>query len=173
MAFFKKRQKEEAPKPQRMNEYLSFRVTGTSYDNEDGTKREEIINSIAAEFKNIGEKSDFYGGYTDKEIREDDLSIGEYEGFNLPIELEEYEFKNSPAFRVITDNGCVGVVPAKIVPELKEKLDEEWQRIGINATLEGGKVKSVDYSDSEKGKIIIEEEPLSIMVDLTFYPKQE
>jgi len=169
MAFFKKRQKVEESTPIPKIETVYFTTTGTKYDNPDGSKRTDVLEALAQDFEEWVDPEDFFNGYTNKEIKEDDLSVGKYEGFTVYYELEEYDYQGDLAYYIHTNKGIVGVVPAKIVPRLHELLEQEWNSIELHGTLCGGKTKYYDW-DSEK--VEIEDEPYSLDCSAKFYPKK-
>lgn len=92
------RRKAELEEWERQHGRFTTAIAGVTFDNEDGTSRQKILK---------------------------DLKIRGTAGANL--RLEEFEYKGSPAVRVIVDDMCIGNIPKNRVEELfdiMEKLEK-------------------------------------------------
>lgn len=97
--FFKKQRKEP---PKKINfiktEKVYFKCKGELADNPDGKNRQDIINRILNNYKRDMDKSELYGGYTNKEILEmynGCISEFEDESFDGDYEITTYKNKKS------------------------------------------------------------------------------
>lgn len=135
-----------------LRDHFLFDVVGVTFDNEDGTNRQDVLKRLAADTRQIYSGSDRYLGYKNKEIEEEDIVVGELEGLIVPnIEIEQTEYEGSPAFRVMSPYGIVGFIPKDRVDDFI-RLDEKHKNAFLYATITGGKQKSFDY-DLEKIQI--------------------
>lgn len=111
---------QQSNKSERYKKIFSFNVVGIPYDNPDGTSRRKILNQLVDDARETSCETDFYCGYSNKDIIDDYSSLSdkiyELEDISFPdIELEPFEYEGSPAFYVNTEFGCVGCMPAKDV----------------------------------------------------------
>ena len=58
---------------------ISFKVKGTTFKNEENKDIQKEIKKVLKEYKENDYFDELYGGYTNKEIKEIDLNISEYE----------------------------------------------------------------------------------------------
>lgn len=105
--------------PQLVNKYdfLIFRVTGVTFKNDDGHRRQTILRKIK---------------FRDEEFEE-----------SLAVQLKQYDFEGNPAFGVYVNDIQIGNVPKDRVSELIEC----WGRIDKITALEvigGGKDENGD-----------------------------
>ena len=72
---------------------INFKVKGVTFKNEDGKDIQKEIIKILKEYKKNEYFDSLYGGYTNKEIKEMDLNVSEYEGYQFPAKLvgDEYD----------------------------------------------------------------------------------
>ena len=80
-------------------EYMRFKVKGVTFDNDDGTNRQDILYEIA------NKEPPFDG--------------------KLTATIEEIQYNNEPAFAVLVNDYRIGSVPKECVNELLQK----WSRI--------------------------------------------
>ena len=80
-------------------EYMRFKVKGVTFDNDDGTNRQDILYEIA------NKEHPFDG--------------------KLTATIEEIQYNNEPAFAVLVNDYRIGSVPKERVNELLQK----WSRI--------------------------------------------
>lgn len=80
-------------------EYMRFKVKGVTFDNDDGTNRQDILYEIA------NKEPPFDG--------------------KLTATIEEIQYNNEPAFAVLVNDYRIGSVPKECVNELLQK----WNRI--------------------------------------------
>lgn len=132
---------------------FSFNVVGIYYDNPDGTSRRKILNQLVKDTRRTSYKTDFYRGYSNKDIIDDYSSpsdkIYELEDISISdIELEPFEYEGSPAFYVNTEFGCVGCMPANDVENFL-KYSNAGEIQDIYAYITGGKYKFVDLEEDD------------------------
>ncbi len=154
---FRKKKKDviEAPQPvdlSHLERQMMFDVAGVTFDNEDGTDRQDIIKGIRNELVSDCERSDLYGGYTAKEIKEDDVEITETDGLDFGVDFRMYEFKGAPAVYVLYDDQIIGNVPKEDVPRFLQLLAES-SSCTATAYLTGGKMKRLNW-ESDKVETI-------------------
>lgn len=95
----RKKEDEEAQAAAQREEWESLHVrfktslAGVTFDNEDGVSRQKLLRDFKAR-----------SGQAD-------------------LELEEYEYKGSPAIRVLIDGECVGNIPRNRVEELRKVMN--------------------------------------------------
>lgn len=95
----RKKENEEAQAAAQREEWESLHgrfktsLAGVTFDNGDGTSRQKLLKDFMAR-----------SGQAD-------------------LELEEYEYKGSPAIRVLLDGECVGNIPRNRVEELRRVMD--------------------------------------------------
>ena len=140
-------------KSERYKKIFSFNVVGIPYDNPDGTSRRKILNQLVDDARETSCETDFYCGYSNKELIDDYSSLSdkiyELEDISISdIELEPFEYEGSPAFYVITEFGCVGCMPAKDVQNFL-KYSNAGEIQDIYAYITGGKYKFVDLEEDD------------------------
>ena len=143
----------QSNKSERYKKIFSFNVVGIPYDNPDGTSRRKILNQLVDDAREISCETDFYCGYSNKDIIDDYSSLSdkiyELEDISIPdIELEPFEYEGSPAFYVNTEFGCVGCMPAKDVQNFL-KYSNAGEIQDIYAYITGGKYKFVDLEEDD------------------------
>lgn len=137
----------------RYKKIFSFNVVGIPYDNPDGTSRRKILNQLIKDTRRTSDETDFYRGYSNKDIIDDYSSpsdkVYELEDISIPdIELEPFEYEGSPAFYVNTEFGCVGCMPANDVENFL-KFSNVGEIQDIYAYITGGKYKFVDLEEDD------------------------
>lgn len=148
----------------RKDQTLQFKVAGVTFKNEDGTDRQKIIKSLAAEARDILDKEDLYDGLSNKDIV--DIYAGDYNSYVyeltdefFDVELKEYSYEGSPAFHVVSRNGIVGNVPADMVSTVKDLLEKSTKQ-HILGFFTGGKAKYLEY-DYDKYKDVVRTDTLT------------
>ena len=86
-------------------EVFYFDVAGVTFDNDDGKSRQKILRAIC--------DGDKYG--------------------RADAELVAYTYEGEPAFRVMTDEGCVGNIRRKDIAEVQSLLDRKVHSIVVSA----------------------------------------
>ena len=86
-------------------EVFYFDVAGVTFDNDDGKSRQKILRAIC--------DGDEYG--------------------RADAELVAYTYEGEPAFRVMTDEGCVGNIRQKDIAEVQGLLDRNVHSIVVSA----------------------------------------
>ena len=153
---------------------VKFNVAGVTFKNPDGKNRQSIIKKILNEYK----KEDYYstyGGYSNKEIKEMNLTVFEYEDFILDdVKIIESCYKNEVAYEIhlmdINDTyHLIGFAPKNIISELKYYLSN-YSIEKISATFVGGKYKELDYdNNSDKEIVVIKNElDLGVVINIAF-----
>ena len=148
----------------REDQTIQFKVAGVTFKNDDGTDRQKIIKSLAAESRDILDKKDLYDGMSNKDII--DIYAGDYHSYIYEltdecfhVELKEYDYKGSPAFYVVSQNGIIGNVPADMVNTVKDLLEKSTKQ-HILGFFTGGKAKYLEY-DYDKNKDVVRTETLT------------
>ena len=144
---------QQSNKSKRYKKIFSFNVVGIPYDNPDGTSRRKILNQLIKDTRRTSDETDFYRGYSNKDIIDDYSSpsdkIYELEDISITdIELEPFEYEGSPAFYVNTEFGCVGCMPANDVENFL-KYSNAGEIQDIYAYITGGKYKFVDLEEDD------------------------
>ena len=96
-------------------------LAGVTFDNDDGTSRQKLLKDFKAR-----------GGQAD-------------------LELEEYEYKGSPAIRVLIDGECVGNIPKNRVDELRAIMDRLER---ANLEVEAFRPDADDDDEKPRGELI-------------------
>lgn len=144
---------QQSNKSKRYKKIFSFNVVGIYYDNPDGTSRRKILNQLVKDTRRNSCNTDFYRGYSNKDIIDNYSSISdkiyELEDISISdIELEPFEYKGSPAFYVNTEFGCIGCMPADDVQNFL-KYSNAGKIQNIHAYITGGKYKFVDLEEDD------------------------
>ena len=112
---------------------LIFNVAGVTFENEEGKDIQTEIKKTLQEYKKCGEideKEDLFGGYSNKDIREDDLSVDEYEGINFKGKIVQSTYENEDCYKIylIDVNGKdihIGYMPRKKIAEANEWFSKD------------------------------------------------
>ncbi len=155
---------------------MNFNVAGVTFKNEEGKDIQKEIKKTMNEYKKNEYFSEgLYNGYTNKEIKENDLNVSEFEGYDFPAKFVGDEFQGEPCFKVYLKSYDENYIHIGYIP--KENLEEaiEWFTKGLNVigTLKivGGKYKHceiVEEDYEEKETIEIEELSYGAEVNLNF-----
>ena len=160
---------------------MNFNVAGVTFKNEEGKDIQKEIKRIMNEYK----KNDYfseglYNGYTNKEIKEYDLNVSEFEGYDFPAKFVGDEYEGQHCFKVYLKTYNEDYIHIGYIP--KEHLDEaiEWFTKGLNiiGTLKivGGKYKHceiVEEDYEEKEFVEIKELSYGAEVSLSFCDNQK
>ena len=79
---------------------ISFKVKGTTFKNEENKDIQKEIKKVLKEYKENDYFDELYGGYTNKEIKEIDLNISEYEGYLFPAKLVGDEYNKEDCLKI-------------------------------------------------------------------------
>ncbi|MFA9560357.1 HIRAN domain-containing protein [Evansella sp. AB-rgal1] len=166
--------------PPKLNMF-EFNVAGVTAKNEN---KQDIQKLLKQQGKIYAKENqiDFYGGYKNKEIIEDNIEISEFEDLVfykdelsfIPEPTNEYDSNAIKIFIKYSELPVhIGYVPNDKNVELKNILDNEDVR-RIEARYVGGKIKSVEYdSDEDKDIIVTEEITLGIEIKVFYKPAKE
>lgn len=124
-----------------------FKVVGVTFDNEDGTNRQDIIKKIIKNFKNPIK----YDGLTTSDLKADgypDVLVFEWAGNYFPLQLEEYEYESAPALHVVSDFGIVGNIGKKDIKTIMSIM-EEYPSVEFSGSVTGGRYKKTQYKDCD------------------------
>lgn len=159
---------------------MIFKVAGVTFDNEQGKNIQKEIKRVLDGYKRSGEideTEDLYRGYTNKEIKEDDLEVEEYEGINFHVNLVKDTFDNEPCFKIYLvdcdgNNVHIGYMPKKRIAECLKWLDEGLE-MKANLNIIGGKFKHVDQVENSNGdyvdKVVTDEDTYGAEITLSFF----
>ena len=125
---------------------------------------------------------ELYGGFSNKEIIEDDLEVSEFEDIFftkqevsfVPEPTNKYD-SNAIKLYINFDEAPIhiGYVPKKDNIKVKSILENEDIR-RFEVRFVGGKIKSVDYDyEKDKDVIVIDEVTLGIEVEIYFIKKEK
>lgn len=142
-------------------EHYSFRVAGVTFEN-----RQKIFKDIVKAWKEITEKEELWEGYSNKEIKEDlmsvqEISIADYTGVILKKEpTNQYD---ANAIAVYYEEQQVGFVPKTDLSAVHKIIENKDFKVFWNIT--GGRYKS--YDDSEE-KIVVDDLDYGMEISLTW-----
>ncbi len=160
---------------------MNFNVAGVTFKNEEGKDIQKEIKRVMNEYKKNEYFSDgLYNGYTNKEIKEYDLNVSEFEGYNFPIKFVGDEYEGQPCFKIYLkayndDYVHIGYIPKENLSEVTEWLTRDLNIMGT-LKIVGGKYKHceiVEKDYEEKEIIEIEELNYGAEVTLNFYDNQK
>lgn len=137
---------------------MKFKVKGTSYNNENGENRQEIIQKVVntyIENEQI-DKEELYDGNTNKDIKEYGLEAWIYEGIHFPAKLKKSKFNNENCIEVYLINYYkskkkVGYIPKDLVDTMWKDVNEDEE---IPVKILGGKRKEYDILED---KVIVDD----------------
>jgi len=162
-------------RPQEPVDYklFNFNVAGVTAENDKGKDIQRLLKrygKLHCEENGI----ELFGGYTNRELIEDGISISEFDGLDfvnsevsfVPEPTNEYD---PNAIKVFIDFGNeeihhVGYVPKKHTSKLNDILNSQ-ETINIVASYVGGKIKEIDY-DFEKDKDVVITKELTLGVEI-------
>lgn len=159
---------------------INFKVKGVTFKNEEGNDIQKEIKSILKEYKDNEYFTEFYGGYTNKEIKEMDLNVNQYEGYTFPAKLVGDEYNEEDCIKIYlkTYNGSyihVGYAPKEDIEELTEWFTKENINIDGNIEITGGRYKYCElYKEyyEEKERVVVKELTYGLEVNLVFSDNQ-
>lgn len=106
------RKKEEEKKKLSRYQYFNFKVAGTTFKNDDGSKRQDILRHI--KFRDP------------PYVKEDNQIVAE---------LNETEFDGEVAFKVVINDYQIGFVPKASIPVVEEAFEhEEFSITAVDVT---------------------------------------
>lgn len=155
---------------------IDFRVAGVTFKNEDNKEIQEEFKRIVTEYKKAGEidETELYGGYSNKEIKEDDLNVNELQDINFRGKLVEDTYQGELSYKVYIkdakDNYIhIGYVPRRKVQEIKEYISNTNLAMKTKFEIVGGKYKRTD--DDER--VVTDEITYGTEVTMYFYNDEE
>lgn len=156
---------------------ISFKVRGVTFNNEEGKDIQKEIKRILKEYKDNDYFDKLYGGYTNKEIKEMDLNVSEYEGYYFPAKLVGDKYKGEDCikiyFKTYNDEYVhIGYAPKEELKNISEWLSKENIKVEGKLNVVGGKYKYVDICEEdyeEEEKIVTSELTYGIEIELNFY----
>jgi len=149
-------------------EKLTFNIAGITFEN-----REKNLIKLLNQYAKEGyfEK---YGGYTNKEIKEDCMEVFEYEDFSTnDIQIKKVIVKDKPAYEVYLKdyNGnfiMIGYIPKNMINNYTN-LFNKYTLASAVATIVGGKYKEVDEDEYGKEKVVIQDYlNIGVQIELAF-----
>ncbi len=178
MSLFKRKKKAEPvqPEPPKREYPAGFicKVAGTTFDNEDGENRQDVLEKIRRDLVRNADPEDLFSGYTNKEIIEDEIDyVFETSDMPFPVELVEYEYEGAPAVYVVHDGKVLGNLPADRVPYfLESRQNAGYYRAKAEVT--GGKTKTLEWDD-DRDRYKVKSKTLTLGAEVTVdfnQPKQ-
>ena len=156
---------------------INFKVKGVTFKNEDGKDIQKEIIKILKEYKKNEYFDSLYGGYTNKEIKEMDLNVSEYEGYQFPAKLVGDEYDGEEClkiyFKTYEDEYIhVGYAPKETLKEIGEWINKTGLKVDGKLEVTGGKYKHVELYEEdyeEKEQIVTEELTYGLELTLMFY----
>lgn len=133
---------------------MEFKVKGTSYANEDGKPRQEIIQEVLNTFleNDYIEKGELYGGNSNKDIEECDLNVSIYEDIPFPARLKKgtYETENCIEVYLLdyyNNEYKIGHSPKELVEEIFNNMENDT--VDVTANILGKKYKRYDWGEEK------------------------
>ena len=164
---------------------LIFNVAGVTFENEEGKDIQTEIKKTLQEYKKCGEideKEDLFGGYSNKDIKEDDLSVDEYEGINFKGKIVQTTYENEDCYKIyfIDVNGKdihIGYMPKKKIAEANEWFSKDGLEFKSNLEIIGGKNKHLEEVENSNGdlveKVVVDEDTYGARISLSFFDNKE
>lgn len=144
-----------------------YKLAGVTYKNEDGKDIQKEIKKILREYVSdeIITKDEMYGGYSNSEIKDMDISVSQYEDISFDAKLKEDIFEDSPCVKVYikrsdyTTFTHIGYIPKKY-KQIQEVLDiiHNYENIKLTLYVVGGKIKEskVETDDEYKERFYVD-----------------
>lgn len=139
---------------------ISFNVKGITLNNEEKKDIQKEIKRILKQYKDNDYFGELFGGYTNKEIKEMDLNVSEYEGYSFPAKLVGDEYAGKECLKIYLktfDNKYVhiGYAPKENLSEITEWINKEGIKVEGKIEITGGKYKyselyEEDYEEKER-----------------------
>lgn len=149
---------------------IKFKVAGVTYENDEGKDIQAEIKRIVNGYKRAGEidEEDLYGGFTNREIKEDELDVDELQDIPFEGKIEESTYENELCYKIYLKNvnGAyihIGYVPQRKIAEVKEYMSQGLE-MKCGFEIIGGKNKSV-----EDGKVVTDEIAYGTEVRMSFF----
>lgn len=160
---------------------INFKVAGVTFKNEDGKNIQKEIKEILNEYKKNNYFDELYGGYTNEEIKELDLNVSQFEGYEFPAKLVGDEYNGEECFKIYFKTYDdkyihIGYAPRENITELAEWFTKENVNVKGNLTIIGGKYKHCELYEEdyeEKERVAIKELTYGIEVQLEFYDNDD
>lgn len=163
---------------------MNFKIAGITLPNKDGKDPQEEIKRILKDYKRTGyiDENDLYEGYTNREIKEDDIEVSEYKNMHFPVKLKQAKFENDDCIEVyfVEDNKQethIGYVPKNLVKECIEWLSKENIETTMSLKITGGKVKMVEEEEKSNGdyaeKVVTDERNYGGVIGISFFDKTQ
>lgn len=131
---------------------LYFKVAGVTYDNEDGTNRQDVLKELAKDVRDVISPEDIYCGMRNKDFSDFNGSMSELEAFKFEVDVVKTEFDGETAYQVSHgDYGVFGYMPKDKIDEY-EDLKYHYDKKTYTAHLTGGKMKRFNF-DTEKVEV--------------------
>ena len=151
----------------------SYKLSGVTYDNEDGKNIQDIIPKILRKYVSEGfiSKDDMYLGYDNSDIKDMDIVVSQYEDIPFKAKLKKDIWQEKPCVKVYIENADqstythIGYIPKKN-KQIQEVLTimENNENIKTTLYITGGKNKRcrVETDDEYNEKYYVE------TIDLTY-----
>lgn len=164
---------------------MTFNVAGVTFENEERKDIQTEIKKALQEYKKCGEideKEDLFGGYSNKDIKEDDLSVDEYEGINFKGKVVQSTYENEDCYKIyfIDVNGKdihIGYMPKKKIAEAIEWFSKDGLEFKSKLEIIGGKNKHVEEAENSNGdlveKVVVDEDTYGARITLSFFDNSE
>lgn len=154
---------------------MEFKVKGTSHSNKDGKPRQKIIQEVLNTFleNDYIEKSELYGGNSNKEIEEYDLNVSIYEDIPFPAILKKSKYETEDCIEVYlidynNNKYKIGYAPKELIVEVLRNMPEDTTNVSANIL--GKKYKRYDW---EEEKVIIDQvDSYGISINMPINTKQ-
>lgn len=164
-------------------ECFTFKIAGVTMKNENGEDIQNVIKKGSKKnLEQFGLKT--FGGYTRKEIIEDDIEVFEFE--DVSVYREQIRFEEDPnnpfdpnAIKIYIrfteedpEEKHVGYVPKTMTSQTKDLLaNQDVRRITGNVT--GGRSKEAHYDALEDKETVITKDKLSLGIGISIFYKQK
>lgn len=139
---------------------IEFNVAGVTFKNKEGKDIQKEIKRVLKEYKQNDYFDELYGGYTNKEIKEMDLNVSEYEGCQFQVKVQKTELDGEDCFEIHlkTYNNeyvHIGYMPKNRISEFTEWSSKEDLKVNGKLEIVGGKYRyceiyEEDYEEKER-----------------------
>lgn len=160
---------------------INFKVAGVTFENEDGKNIQKEIKDILKDYKKNNYFDELYGGYTNEEIKEQDLNVSQFEGYEFPAKLVGDEYNSEECFKIYFKTYDdkyihIGYAPRENITELAKWLTKENINVKGELSVIGGKYKYCELYEEdyeEKERVVTEELTYGIEIQLEFYDNDD
>lgn len=162
-------------KPIKLTNTKYFSCVGETANNPNGDNRQDVIKKILKNYKkNNIDKNELFGGYTNKEIKEEYGldNINEFYDISFPGNYKNSTYKGEPCYIILMED--IDGKEYEVANIAKNDIDkfksliENHKLIGITINIIGGKIKFLDYDNYDNEFINTKELNYGIELIITY-----